>query len=43
MNLVWIAGLAVLVLAEKLVAEGHALGRAAGAAMIAAGVYLLVA
>ena len=43
MNLVWIAGLAVFVLAEKLAPEGHAIGRAAGAAMIATGVYLLAA
>lgn len=42
MNLVWIAGLAILVLVEKLAPEGQAIGRAAGAAMIATGGYLLI-
>ncbi|UCH49835.1 MAG: DUF2182 domain-containing protein [Betaproteobacteria bacterium] len=43
MNLVWIAGLAILVLVEKLAPEGRGIGRAAGTAMIATGGYLLVA
>ena len=43
MNLVWIAGLAMLVLVEKLAPEGRGIGRAAGAAMIATGSYLLLA
>jgi predicted metal-binding membrane protein len=42
MNLVWIAGLAALVLLEKLHRFGHWAGRGAGAAMLAAGIYLLL-
>jgi predicted metal-binding membrane protein len=41
MNLAWIAGLAVLVLVEKLSRRGWLLTRAAGAGMIAAGLFLL--
>lgn len=43
MNLVWIVGLAVFVLIEKLVPYGYAIGRASGLLMIAAGGYLLLA
>jgi len=43
MNLVWIAGLAVFVLVEKLAPHGHSIGRASGLLMIAAGGYLLLA
>ncbi|HET6629813.1 MAG TPA: DUF2182 domain-containing protein [Woeseiaceae bacterium] len=42
MNLVWIAGLAALVLLEKLHRFGHSAARGAGAAMVATGLYLLV-
>lgn len=41
MNLLWIAALAALVLAEKLLPGGRLLSRTAGAAMIAAGAALL--
>lgn len=40
MNLYWIAGLAALVLAEKLVPRGALVARAAGAAMLAGGAAL---
>jgi predicted metal-binding membrane protein len=43
MNLVWIAGLAVFVLAEKLTRYGYWIARASGLLMIAVGGYLLVA
>jgi predicted metal-binding membrane protein len=43
MNLVWITGLAVFVLVEKLVPYGYSIGRASGLLMIAAGGYLLLA
>ncbi|WP_112323647.1 DUF2182 domain-containing protein [Oceanibium sediminis] len=42
MNLYWIVGLAVFVAVEKLTRAGDRLGRLAGAALIGAGVYLLV-
>lgn len=42
MNLVWIAGLAVLVLLEKLLPRGEWVARAAGGLMLAAGGYLLL-
>ncbi len=42
MNLYWIVGLALLVLIEKLLPAGHALGRFSGAGFIACGVWLLV-
>jgi predicted metal-binding membrane protein len=42
MNLVWIAGLAVIVLLEKLHRYGRSFARAAGALMLAAGAYLLL-
>jgi predicted metal-binding membrane protein len=43
MNLVWIAGLAIFVLAEKLAPYGHWVARAAGALFIGAGVWVLAA
>ena len=42
MNLVWIAGLAIFVLVEKVAPMGHWVARVAGVALIAAGVWLLV-
>ena len=42
MNLVWIAGLAVVVLLEKLLPRGEWLARASGAAMLAGGGWLLM-
>ena len=43
MNLVWIAGLAVFVMVEKLAPYGYSIGRASGLLMFAAGGYLLLA
>ena len=43
MNLYWIAGLAVYVLLEKTLPLGHRLGYAAGAALVACGLWLAVA
>ncbi len=43
MNLVWIAGLAVLVLVEKLSSRGEWVAYGAGAALIGAGIYVLIA
>lgn len=42
MNVVWIAGLSIVVLAEKLVPYGHRLAQGLGVAMIAAAVWLVV-
>jgi predicted metal-binding membrane protein len=42
MNVVWIAALAILVLAEKVVPAGRGLSRIAGAGLIAAGAWLIV-
>ena len=42
MNLVWIAALTVLVLLEKIVPRGELLARAAGAAFVVAGGFLLL-
>jgi predicted metal-binding membrane protein len=42
MNLVWIAGLAIAVLVEKLAPSGHTIGQAFGVTMISAGAYLLM-
>ena len=42
MNLVWIAGLAIFVLIEKLAPFGYTIGRAFGFLMIASGAYLLL-
>lgn len=41
MNVLWIAGLAILVLVEKLVPTGRLIPRLAGAGMAAAGLFLL--
>jgi predicted metal-binding membrane protein len=41
MNLLWVAGLAVFVFAEKLLPNGVWIGRAGGGAMLGLGVYLL--
>jgi predicted metal-binding membrane protein len=43
MNLAWIAGIAVLVLVEKVVPAGRALGRIAGIGFVASGVWVLLA
>jgi predicted metal-binding membrane protein len=43
MNLYWIVGLALLVLIEKLLPMGHALGRFSGAGFIAWGAWLMAA
>ena len=43
MNLAWIAGIAVLVLIEKVSPAGHWIGRAAGAALIVWGAATAVA
>jgi len=42
MNLFWIAALAILILLEKVVPAGRAIGRLAGVAFAAAGTWLLV-
>lgn len=42
MNLVWIAGLALFVLLEKIAPKGHRLAQAAGMLMIGAGLWILV-
>ena len=42
MNLVWIAGLAIVVLLEKLMPQGGAIARIFGALMLASGAYLLL-
>jgi predicted metal-binding membrane protein len=42
MNLAWIAGLALLVLAEKLAPAGHWIGRAAGVLLAGWGVATLL-
>jgi predicted metal-binding membrane protein len=41
MNLLWVAGLAVFVFAEKLLPRGVWIGRAGGVAMLALGAWLL--
>ena len=41
MNLLWIAALAILVLAEKIVPFGRSIARVAGIAFIAGGAWLL--
>ena len=41
MNVLWIAAIAILVLAEKVIPAGRAISRTAGAALVAAGVWLL--
>jgi predicted metal-binding membrane protein len=42
MNLLWVVGLAVFVLAERVLPGGPAVGRAAGALLVVAGVIVLV-
>ncbi len=42
MNLLWVAGLTVLVLAERVLPGGPAVSRAAGALLVVAGVIVLV-
>ena len=41
MNLVWIVGLAILVLAEKIAPYGHQVARVAGAVLVAAALYVI--
>jgi predicted metal-binding membrane protein len=41
MNVVWIAGIAALVLLEKAVRSGRTFGRIAGIGLVAAGVWVL--
>ena len=41
MNLVWIAGLAIFVLLEKLLPQGPSIARASGGLMLFSGAYLL--
>jgi predicted metal-binding membrane protein len=43
MNIIWIAGLAIFVLLEKVVPLGHFLSRTAGAGLLAWGAWLLIA
>ncbi len=43
MNILWIAGLAILVLLEKVLPGGRLLSRLAGAGFVAAGIWLLAA
>ena len=42
MNLVWIAGLTILILIEKVAPFGHAIARVSGVAMIAWGGWILL-
>ncbi len=42
MNLLWVAAIAAFVLVEKLTRHGHLVGRASGALLALAGVYVLV-
>ena len=43
MNLIWVAGLSLLVLLQKVMPHGEWIARASGIVMIAAGIYLIVA
>ena len=43
MNLVWIAGLAIFVLVEKVAPYGHWVARVSGLLFVAAGLYVMVA
>ena len=43
MNVLWIATLAILVLAEKVIPAGRLISRISGAGFIAGGVWLLAA
>jgi predicted metal-binding membrane protein len=42
MNVLWIAGIAVFVLAEKVIPSGHALSRIGGVVLAVAGIWLIV-
>jgi predicted metal-binding membrane protein len=42
MNLVWVAVIALFVMAEKILAKGELLGRVAGIALVTAGVVVMV-
>jgi predicted metal-binding membrane protein len=42
MNVVWIAALAILVLAEKVVPAGRAVSRVVGLGLVAAGIWFIV-
>jgi predicted metal-binding membrane protein len=42
MNLLWVAAIAVLVFVERVAPKGETLGRIAGAALIVAGIALVV-
>jgi predicted metal-binding membrane protein len=42
MNVVWIAGIAVFILAEKVIPSGRILSRIAGVMLTAAGIWLIV-
>jgi predicted metal-binding membrane protein len=42
MNLLWVAAMAVLVLVEKVAPGGDLIGRIAGAALLVAGIALIV-
>ena len=42
MNVLWIAGIAVFVLAEKVIPSGHVLSRIGGVVLAAAGIWLIV-
>ncbi|MHC2797247.1 putative metal-binding membrane protein [Mesorhizobium jarvisii] len=41
MNILWIAGIAILVLLEKMATSGPLISRISGALMVAAGVWLM--
>ena len=42
MNLFWVALIAILVMAEKILAKGEVLGQIAGLALVTAGVVLVI-
>jgi predicted metal-binding membrane protein len=42
MNLIWIAGLAILVLLEKVSRTGHSAARIVGIALIGSGIYVWI-
>ena len=42
MNLLWIAGLTILILVEKIVPTGRLIPRVSGAVIIASGLWLLL-
>jgi predicted metal-binding membrane protein len=41
MNVLWIAAITILVLAEKLIPAGHTISRTAGTALVAGGLWLI--